>query len=335
MQWNELRDFVSRFKELRTRHLVWSAAFVFTWFICAQVFQAFFGKLLLDPWLDPLVAEVRAVAGSRVANIISWAANLTLALAVVGIPALLLSFVVHVYHKGLHATTYASPDQPDRPSRMDLVEAAKIAYGETRGTDFAVGAEIRLGKEGREHGIVTYYCYAIADRTPVYGYATPSTVPEAIDWRGRHLHFRFVKDELVLTDGHDGEIFTNLSVDAGAFSAALAAIKQIAPGRPEERRKLKVSEDLASWVKAARPILDALQDHDASPPTEEIGVWVSAVSEYLLSNLGLRYETRFTAPVRFSDEELGPLGQNPANVQRVSLERKIKLLHDIIDEHKI
>lgn len=333
--WSALVLFLKDINEIRKRHRLWSIGFIFIWFFFAQLFQNIYGKFLLDPWTDPFVLAAREVVGAWVAQMIGSVLNLLAAIVLIGLPAALAAFVVrkHGRDQPTQAVVSDKPSASVASGTIPMTEAAKLAYGETRGTDFALGAEVRLGSENRDHGIITYYCYAIGDRIPIHGIAPPSPIPEVVNWRQRHLHFRFVGDELVLTDGYDGEIYKDLKVDVAEFETALAMIKTIAPGRPEERRKRKISEGLAVWVKAAFPLLDHLQDHD-KPPPPELTKWNNDVAAYLLDNLGLQYETRFIEPQRFTDEQLGPLGRNPTNMARVGLEHKLKILHTIMDEHK-
>ena len=152
---------------------------------------------------------------------------------------------------------------------------------------------------------------------------------------GSGFNFRVEAGDLVLRDSYNGPVYKDLEVELAEFEKALVAIKALGPERPEDRRKLKIMEELSRWIKVARPMQDALRDHDSMPPLEALNKWNHDVAEYLRNVVGLRYETRFTEPQKFTDDELGPLGRHHANMLRVGLERRIKQLYEIIDEHKI
>jgi hypothetical protein len=92
-----------------------------------------------------------------------------------------------------------------------------------------------------------------------------------------------------------------------------------------------VAEELGQLILEARSNEQALQDHDARPPTDAMQRWFSRVTEYVRNNMGREYEARFTRPQTFTDEELGPLGRHQVNVLKVGLQRRITLLHQFIE----
>ena len=101
----------------------------------------------------------------------------------------------------------------------------------------------------------------------------------------------------------------------------------------ERSARQKIADELAVWIKRASPLRDSLQDHDAPPPPG-LKLWNSEVAAYVLESMGPVYEVRFVEPATFSDDQLGPLGRNPANMLKLGLQEKINRLYKFIEELK-
>jgi hypothetical protein len=128
-------------------------------------------------------------------------------------------------------TTSASKATASREQTVPLLEAARRAYEQTRGTLVAGVAEARFGDEDRREGTLTWFCYALATRLAIHGNWPPSRVPEEIDWAivGKRHSFRMRDDALILHEHSGDGYYENLYVLAHELPRALEEIKALSP----------------------------------------------------------------------------------------------------------
>jgi hypothetical protein len=126
-------------------------------------------------------------------------------------------------------TQSASPNTG--PQQLSLVEAATQAYEQTKGTTPAAFAEGSADPETRNEDIITWYCFYLAERLPIYGNQPPSRVSEKINWAavGKRMNFRFRNGALRLIETfRDEQYYENLYVDEKDLKGAVEQLKALA-----------------------------------------------------------------------------------------------------------
>jgi hypothetical protein len=120
---------------------------------------------------------------------------------------------------------------------VSFLDAAKQAYGRTRGTLVAAAAEARIGNEDRKPGTITWICYALADRITIYGYRPPADhSPEKIKWARykQRYSFRMEGGDLILREHSGDESFEHMYVLAAELPKAIAEVAAISPEQMSE-----------------------------------------------------------------------------------------------------
>jgi hypothetical protein len=114
----------------------------------------------------------------------------------------------------------------EQKQKVALVDAARRAYTETRGT-LAAGIAEAQGKT--KDGILQWYCFMLVGTIGIklWGLREPANTDELIDWKKRGLHFE-VKDEKVkAVEKQNDYEYINLMVDPDELPAAIVRIREM------------------------------------------------------------------------------------------------------------
>lgn len=110
------------------------------------------------------------------------------------------------------------------PVTLSLNDAARIAYEQTRGGQFAKSAE---GFDGTDNGIIQYYAFHILASATLFGKRPPSRRIERINTQNPRVFLRFKNEHLEGYRNHSADRFCDLEILYSDLDEAVERIKRI------------------------------------------------------------------------------------------------------------